>query len=1211
MSIRAISVLGLFLFSSILFADTDQTMVSVEITQKTADLLAQVSFPDYNLQLFDTFSYYDLDDARIADVYVYTKSSQWLGKKDDYLRFLYSLSYETSLLENRAAEYNDINTSQSDIKAIQDSIAFKKAMLGGHGDFVTIYVSATKVKMPIWEYKGGVPESYYRYDLEKICKHHGFSHSNDMKIYYNGPMQLFIKDPLSNKVLSIVDDAIETSMASLGDYVFRSQELSPEMQDQKRQAWAELESKSLDQLVIEYGDASRSSHIIPVVPYFHQEFWNDNPDYDHVLFPAGGSCAVMAAASALFYHDPTYENLLPFAKQMGQNYTHYLGGFWDTVGVSIQNYPHPHPSGDSLISFGSEEALIRLAEKLHYDFEDGGTPVDWTNFNSDYADYTNNLRGLDFSFEAKRKYNDTSPHSFSEIKEQMDSNRPMIIRVRKSSWDDSINEWPVTGDHDVCLMAYDDNYTSWGECIGVYTNGRYDDSPPYSPVYWNYENLKSAQGILYTRPWTLKITPGGSFGDVIPPPSVLIPANNAVISPGDIEFAWQNNATYYYFQVSATSDFSSYLFNTMTAMTPQNVQINTPGTYYWRVAPMNSSGNWCDFGDTYAFLIPPAFVSIDLLSNTSMNTAEFSGNITLNGSYYVSGKGFVWGTSDNVDLTNCVACISSGNGSGNFSSTIYFLDITEYFFRSYATLNTGTIYSPAYQFMESGPPSLVYDYVTISDIQAHSAVGAAEVYCEYGLGYKYDAYLTQVGVIWNETGFPTFDDYTGYSTISDPQNGYFFSSLTCLADTTIYYARAYASNGYGTVYSWYDTVFITRNSNPGVPIVQTEPWLWGSYDALFPIEVTNSGYSSVTARGLVWTSGCYVNGPDPMISDWPPPPKLSDCSGFTVDGSGMGQFTSLMAPLQPSFTYLVSAYATNSYGTYYTEPMSILTWGDGNPYPEVITAGVTNITATSGLCSGEVTGNSASVSPVEYTGIEIRNLPFDDPDPGYSGYAVYADGGIGEFNCQFDFLYPNTTYYYKAFAVNYHGMGWGEEQTFTTNCSYPNVSLTDISEITSNSVLCAGAVVTDNGSEVIEKGFLWSTSTNPLIEDCLGFVSCGSGNEDFSCYVTNLSQNTMYYIKSYAINAYGHGYSEEQSFSTLLEFLDSPHLDISADTTSDSITIAWDPVNGATSYMIYASDDPSIPFLEWELVATVPSLSYTFTSNCERQFFRICASTDQ
>jgi hypothetical protein len=74
--------------------------------------------------------------------------------------------------------------------------------------------------------------------------------------------------------------------------------------------------------------------------------------------------------------------------------------------------------------------------------------------------------------------------------------------------------------------------------------------------------------------------------------------------------------------------------------------------------------------------------------------------------------------------------------------------------------------------------------------------------------------------------------------------------------------------------------------------------------------VSLEGGASVTARGVVWSTST-----NPTVS----------LSTKSVDGSGIGSFTSNITGLAPNTTYYVRAYGTNSIGTGYGNEISITT----------------------------------------------------------------------------------------------------------------------------------------------------------------------------------------------------------------------------------------------------------------------------------------------
>ena len=99
---------------------------------------------------------------------------------------------------------------------------------------------------------------------------------------------------------------------------------------------------------------------------------------------------------------------------------------------------------------------------------------------------------------------------------------------------------------------------------------------------------------------------------------------------------------------------------------------------------------------------------------------------------------------------------------------------------------------------------------------------------------------------------------------------------------------------------------------PAVPPTVTTGNVSGitAFSALGGGEVTDAGGGDVTARGVVYnTTG------DPTLEN----------ATVTVDGAGVGSFTSTLTGLTPNQTYHVRAYATNASGTAYGEAQTFKT----------------------------------------------------------------------------------------------------------------------------------------------------------------------------------------------------------------------------------------------------------------------------------------------
>ena len=268
--------------------------------------------------------------------------------------------------------------------------------------------------------------------------------------------------------------------------------------------------------------------------------------------------------------------------------------------------------------------------------------------------------------------------------------------------------------------------------------------------------------------------------------------------------------------------------------------------------------------------------------------------------------------------------------------------------------------------------------------------------------------------------------------------------------------------------------------------------------------VSFSGGKPLTGRGV-----CYATHQSPTISD-----------SCIAAGMEVGVFNCNLSGLQTSTIYYYRAYATNSIGISYGEQKSFTTT-DG--LPSVTTTTPTNILATTAQGGGNVAADGGS--PVTARGIcwnETGNPTIDDPH-------TTNGTGNGSFTATMTELTLGTTYRVRAYATNSDGTGYGAEKTFTTTNGLPTVTVS-IASFTASDAALHGNVTNDNGSAVTERGFCWSTSQNPTVSG--SHISAGTGTGTFSGSITNLTANTIYYVRAYATNSYGTSYSSQLSFTT-------------------------------------------------------------------------------
>lgn len=105
-----------------------------------------------------------------------------------------------------------------------------------------------------------------------------------------------------------------------------------------------------------------------------------------------------------------------------------------------------------------------------------------------------------------------------------------------------------------------------------------------------------------------------------------------------------------------------------------------------------------------------------------------------------------------------------------------------------------------------------------------------------------------------------------------------------------------------------------------------------------------------------------------------------------------------------------------------------------------------------------------------------------------------------------------------------------ETPTGTKGPSLAQLQINAVSQITQTSAQLNAEVVDEGGSAVIVRGFCWSKSPNPSVSNDFSVNAFGPGV--YFHTLSNLENNTPYYVKAYATNGEGTVYSNEISFKT-------------------------------------------------------------------------------
>ena len=205
----------------------------------------------------------------------------------------------------------------------------------------------------------------------------------------------------------------------------------------------------------------------------------------------------------------------------------------------------------------------------------------------------------------------------------------------------------------------------------------------------------------------------------------------------------------------------------------------------------------------------------------------------------------------------------------------------------------------------------------------------------------------QINLTWTDNS----TNETGFKIERKTSSGTFAVVRTTVADvntfndtdltpSTTYTYRVYSYNEAGISLNYSNEFTQTTSSVIILPTLNTTfATMITNTTAISGGNITSDGGAPIIERGVVWGS-CFNGAPNISLST------------KTIDGAGMGTFTSSITNLQPDTQYAYCAYATNSAGTSYGEVFCFktknfnisgpnLTDIDGNTYQTTSNCGKT------------------------------------------------------------------------------------------------------------------------------------------------------------------------------------------------------------------------------------------------------------------------------
>lgn len=192
--------------------------------------------------------------------------------------------------------------------------------------------------------------------------------------------------------------------------------------------------------------------------------------------------------------------------------------------------------------------------------------------------------------------------------------------------------------------------------------------------------------------------------------------------------------------------------------------------------------------------------------------------------------------------------------------------------------------------------------------------------------------------------------------------------------------------------------------------------------------------------------------------------------------------------------------------------------------PTIATVAPANITSASATAGGNITSDGRAL-------VTDRGICWAlSANPTVDNNKIASGTGDGIFSTDITGLQLATTYHVRAYAVNSVGTAYGEDFEFATLAVTPAITTREIGAVSWTTATSGGINISDGGSAITARGVCWSTSSGPVVGG--SHSEDGSGTSAFVSNLTDLTANTVYYVRAYATNSMGTTYGNELSFRT-------------------------------------------------------------------------------
>lgn len=487
---------------------------------------------------------------------------------------------------------------------------------------------------------------------------------------------------------------------------------------------------------------------------------------------------------------------------------------------------------------------------------------------------------------------------------------------------------------------------------------------------------------------------------VLTPPALTTTAASSVeettsTTGGNCTDVGTYSVTVYGTQYGTTGGYGSWVNTTTTQAVPftwsDSLSSLTQGElYYFRAFAYNAAGT--SYGAQATFLTKPS-------APTSFNV--YSINTTTIGTTWVAGTGALntyIRYKDGSYPTSVTDGTLSYNGTALANNQTGLTSGHTYYFRAWSWASEGGLqqysddYAQGYA-IAADPPVVASLAATL--VEETTATGNGNV-TSLGGGGNITTYGIQYGTSTGVYGATA-------STVGSIGVGTFTQALTSLTRGELYYFRAFGTSTSGTGYGS-ELTFFTKPNDPSGLVCST---------------------ASETQINLSWSKG---SGADNTVIKYAAGAYPATVNDGTLAYNSTGTSTSVSA-LTPGLTYYFRAWSwayestsasfSDSYSQCYSTTGAI---------PTLTTDAAQFITSTTASIGGTIT-SIGGVAPTH------RGVQYGTASGVYTTTVIESGGpyGIGSFTEPVTGLTSGTAYYFRAFANNTFGYGYGIERSFLTS----------------------------------------------------------------------------------------------------------------------------------------------------------------------------------